>query len=570
MLILLGREGDFMKIKRAIQLTTIIGLLLTLILPFLAMEYDTYITGDEVITYSMANNDKGGFVFSKGRVASYIENEIFDETFSDTIINFKNFVIDILRNKKSALFFQYEREPEVAVYSNSEIKDWFSKRKDERFNIGTTWIHSLSDDANSYLYYCLLNFVSSLFIGISGTKWVGFILNYLFFVFCLLEIFRLSRTIGMSEMKSIVACVIWGTSVVTVTTVTYIRAYICATAFALLLIQLYVNLFKKIKNDIHYRFGKDLIWIIVVYVFSYITHYTNAIVLGSLAFVLLLFLIKKRLKIKRIVLYCFGTVATIGLGIAADPTSVVGLASKFLAASGSNISSGEKVLSAWRYLSGTIFPNAVICVLVFLAIIYSIIRYLQKNSNNSEYLYLVFSTVVFWVVVIIGTGRLDYGRVIMPVLAILFVNVVENVVKDLINKKGIDVVCCTLIAIVVVTCGICGGRASLAIMNNLQAEVDDALENYSGYNCLYFRHHGNGYQDAVNLRNMSSVQIVTIDTKDWKEFIDRNFTDADKILIFFTENTYSEETMNWVIDLGYSIQGCVYNGESTQIYIVER
>jgi hypothetical protein len=130
-------------------------------------------------------------------------------------------LFDILKNKKSAQFFQYARDPEIAVFSNSEIKDWFFKRQDERFNIGTTWLYSLSDDANSYLYYCLLNMVSSLFIGISGTKWAGFILNYLCFLVCLFEIFTISKTIGMSRDKSIISCVIWATSVVTLTTVTY-------------------------------------------------------------------------------------------------------------------------------------------------------------------------------------------------------------------------------------------------------------------------------------------------------------------------------------------------------------
>lgn len=563
-----------MNTKKGIQLFVLLGLLLTLSFPFFLIGYDSYISGDEVITYSMANNDKGGFVFSEGRVASYIENEIFDNTLSGTFENLKEFVIDILKHKKSANFFRYNRDPEIAVYSNSEINDWFSKRKDERFNIGTTWLYSLSDDANSYLYYCLMNFVSSLFVEISGTKWVGFILNYLFFVVCLLEIFKLSKTIGMSKIKSMVACVIWGTSVVTLTTVTYIRTYVCATALALILIRLHVKLFKKLKDDTNYRFDKDLVCIIVAYVFSYLAHYTNAIVLGSLALVMFLFLIKNKVARKRIVLYCAGIVVALGLGIVADPTSVLGLASKFLAASGGGVTIGEKVISAWKYLSEVIFPNAVICLLVFVAIIFSLIRNIQKKrsiSNKSELSYLVFSIVIFFTVVIMSTGRLDYGRVIMPLLTILIVNSVENTTKNLLgNKMGSANVCRILIVVVVVTCGIFGGIKSLSIENDLQTEVNNTLQEYSGYDCLYFRHRAGGYQDVVNLRNMSSVQVVTIDTEDWKERADKNFTNTDKILVFFTADTYCEETEKWIIDSGYSIQGCLYDGESTQICIATR
>lgn len=563
-----------MNIKKGIQLSVIIGLLLTLVLPFFMMRYDAYISGDEVITYSMANNDNGGFVFSEGRVASYIKNEIIDDSISGTIINLKNFALDIVKNKKSACFFQYARNPEIATYLNSEINDWFSKRKDETFNIGTTWLYSLSDDANSYLYYCLLNFVSSLFVGISGTKWVGFILNYVCFLICLFEIFRISKSIGMSEAKSMVASVIWGTSVVTLTTVTYIRTYICATAFALLMIQLHVNLIKKIKADSNYCFGKYLIWIIVAYVFSYIAHYTNAIVLCSLAFIMFIFMIKYRVKVKGIVLYCFGIFIAIGLGIVADPTSVLGLASKLVAASGDNVTMGEKAIVAWKYLSGTIFPNPVVCVLVVAAIIYATVRYCQKKRNSrddSEVIYLAFTTIVFCMVVLIGTGRLDYGRVIMPILAILMVDVVGNTVENLFaNKKETATICCILIATIIVVSGIYGGINSLAQENSLQAGVGNALEDYSGYYCLYFRHRASGYQDVVNLRNMSSAQIVTIDTPNWEQLADQSFEGIDQILVFFTSDTFNENTTQWVSDAGYQMRECVYAGESTQIYVATR
>jgi hypothetical protein len=96
------------------------------------------------------------------------------------------------------------------------------------------------------------------------------------------------------------------------------------------------------KDDPDYRFGRDLVWIVIAYVFSYIAHYTNGLVLSALAFAMVVFLMKYGVKIKRITLYCFGIVAAIGLGIAADPTSVLGLASKLVAASGSGVTGGRK------------------------------------------------------------------------------------------------------------------------------------------------------------------------------------------------------------------------------------
>lgn len=110
----------------------------------------------------------------------------------------------------------------------------------------------------------------------------------------------------------------------------------------------------------------------------------------------------------------------------------------------------------------------------------------------------------------------------------------------------------------------------LATENSLQAGVDNALEDYVGYYCLYFRHRSGGYQDVVNLRNMSSAQIVTIDTPDWGQLADQSFDCSDQILVFFTFDTFNEDTTQWVIDAGYQMRERVYAGESTQIYVATR
>jgi hypothetical protein len=205
---------------------------------------------------------------------------------------------------------------------------------------------------------------------------------------------------------------------------------------------------------------------------------------------------------------------------------------------------------------------------VIAAFIYTIVLHLQKKiHSNYEFIYLAFTTAIFFVVVMIGTGRLDYGRVIFPVLAIIIVNTVGNL---MIGKKETTAVCCVLLTSVAIVCGIYGGIKKLAIDNKQQKEVDYTLENYSGYDCIYFRHRAGGYQETVNLKNMSSAQIITIDTKDWKLLADKNFTDTDQVLIFFTADTFNQDTTDWLKNSGYLMQDCVYDGETTQIYMATR
>ena len=134
------------------------------ILLFLAfvIEYtDNYFSGDEVVTYSMANNDKSGFVFSDGRVSNYLKNEVFVGD-SNIIIKLGEVASDLIKRRGAASILTYPRDPEVELYSKQDVEDWFLKRNDERFNVFSTWLHSVSDDGNSWLYYSLVNVSSSI------------------------------------------------------------------------------------------------------------------------------------------------------------------------------------------------------------------------------------------------------------------------------------------------------------------------------------------------------------------------------------------------------------------------
>ena len=53
-------------------------IVLLLLLPVFYMAIDVFFTGDEVVTYSMANNAEGGFVFSQGRISDYLSHEVFN------------------------------------------------------------------------------------------------------------------------------------------------------------------------------------------------------------------------------------------------------------------------------------------------------------------------------------------------------------------------------------------------------------------------------------------------------------------------------------------------------------
>ena len=130
----------------------ILAIVLLLLVPVFYMGIDEFLSGDEVVTYSMANNDEAGFVFSEGRISEYLSNEVFNNDDKEMISKIFDMGLDVIKNRSRAQILNYPRNPEVRLYSGDEISDWFQKRNYERFNIGTTWLHSLSDDGNSWLY----------------------------------------------------------------------------------------------------------------------------------------------------------------------------------------------------------------------------------------------------------------------------------------------------------------------------------------------------------------------------------------------------------------------------------
>ena len=193
------------------KILIIISMALILILPVFYMSIDEKYTGDEVVTISMANNEQAGFVFSEGRISNYLKNAVFTSD-GNLVKNLIGMATDVLKNKGGAAILNYPRDPEVKLYSSDEVYGWFAKTEQERFNIGSTWLHSLSDDGNSWLYYSLVNISSSVFLVLSATKWAGFIVNMLFYCGMLLVLFKIGKKLGNSDFQNMLTLLVFGCS----------------------------------------------------------------------------------------------------------------------------------------------------------------------------------------------------------------------------------------------------------------------------------------------------------------------------------------------------------------------
>lgn len=218
---------------------------LMLVFPVILETRNQVLSGDEIVTYSVANNTDGGFVFSEGRVAGFLKDNIIDKDFGKTVSNLFAQGMDVLKNRSRSAFFTYEPDPEVRFYTHDEMADWVEKRNYELFNLPVTWLNSTSDESNSYLYYSLMNIISSLIPLISGTKWSGFILNYLIFILLLYAFWNLTGHFELDRKERLWITILFGTACDVITHVCLIRAYLFAMTLTAISAGFHLRMWKQ-------------------------------------------------------------------------------------------------------------------------------------------------------------------------------------------------------------------------------------------------------------------------------------------------------------------------------------
>lgn len=297
----MGENRSMNKNIKGIKVKYIL-IVISLVISILAiycMNLDHYWSGDEVITYSMANSDYDGWMLSGGRVSDYVKNEILGETFSKTLDNFVDFVKDLMIHGNKAAYFSYPRPAETGWYHLPEVQDWFQVQEKERFHYGSVYVNAMGDDANSFLYYSLVHTVGSFFTHISGTAWAAFIVNLIALLVTVLLLWKISCKMGISQERGLAAVICYGTSGACLLQVTTLRAYMAASVFQLAMFLLHLDLLEAVETEDRTKIKKIMLWAIPVYVFGYVTHYTMLFWAAVLGLNTVICLLKKKNAQKR-------------------------------------------------------------------------------------------------------------------------------------------------------------------------------------------------------------------------------------------------------------------------------
>lgn len=317
----------------------IVIILSTIILATFYMNMDHYLSGDEVITYGMANSNSGGWMLSTGRVQAYFTNEILEDSVVKTMSNLVEFAKDVVVNRGNASYFKYARPSETGWYFQNEMKNWFQVTDENKYSFGRVYLNAMGDDANSFLYYMLVHVVSSLFPTISSMKWSAFIVNVFAYCACTIILYNIGKCY-LSSWTNIICCLLWSFSYVCLDMITYLRPYMVESVFQLLLFLIHLQLYNAYQKNDSKSIQKSYLFIFVTYPIGYIIHYTMglwAVALGM--YTIILFGRNKDINLRKYI--CVGG-AALTVGIIIDPFSMLGLLSKLKGSAGENTLSAIK------------------------------------------------------------------------------------------------------------------------------------------------------------------------------------------------------------------------------------
>lgn len=131
------------------------------------------------------------------------------------------------------------------VISREELFDYVAVTEGEGFDFGSVY-YNQAMDVHPPLYYLLFNIVSTLFHD-SFTKWTGLALDYVIYMLALLCLYKLVMKLFGSRDIACAGVILYGLSLLGMSTMLMIRMYVLLTLLSVLLAYLVACLMRSFK-----------------------------------------------------------------------------------------------------------------------------------------------------------------------------------------------------------------------------------------------------------------------------------------------------------------------------------
>lgn len=207
---------------------------------------------DELLTFELANAEYNPWIVPTqpvGRLAKFMQQEIYEDSLGDTLGNIWDTVVDVLQNRGASKLLSYKADVyEQPVWiSREQFHEYITVGERDGFNYLSVYFN-VKDDNHPPLYFMLVHTLSSLFRD-RISPWMGCVFNLAAVLGCCILLFALGRLLAAcryvqaetGERWGLGSALLYGCSCGAIATTVFIRMYGVLTFFCMLSLYLHLR-----------------------------------------------------------------------------------------------------------------------------------------------------------------------------------------------------------------------------------------------------------------------------------------------------------------------------------------
>lgn len=230
---------------------------------------------DELLTFELGNAEYNPWIVPTqpvGRLAKFMQQEIYADSLGGTLNNLTDTVKDVLQNRGSSKLLSYQADvyEEPVWITREQFHDYITVGERDGFNYLSVYFN-VKDDNHPPLYFMLVHTLSSVFRD-SISPWMGCLFNLAAVLGCCILMFAMGRLLAAhdlvgqktGELWGLCSGLLYGCSSGAIAATVFIRMYEVLTFFCVL--SLYLHLRKwlggRAQNGTNFT-GKNKLLILV-------------------------------------------------------------------------------------------------------------------------------------------------------------------------------------------------------------------------------------------------------------------------------------------------------------------
>lgn len=282
---------------------------------------------DELLTFELGNAEYNPWIVPTqpvGRLAKFVQQEIYGDSVGETLENIVDTVADVLRNRGDSKLLTYRADvyEEPVWITGEQFHEYITVGERDAFNYLSVYFN-VKDDNHPPLYFMLVHTMSSVFRE-KISPWMGCVFNLAAVLGCCILMFALGRLLAAyditdeknGEWWGLCSGLLYGCSSGAIATALFIRMYGVMTLLCMLTLYLHLKKWLGGRGQGENHFARKNRLLILVTALGFWTQYFFLFYCLLLALATVILLIRESRKRE---VFCYIrsmlTAAVVGVGV---------------------------------------------------------------------------------------------------------------------------------------------------------------------------------------------------------------------------------------------------------------